>query len=146
VNLQFGDLVTFMLDNTWLSARIHLTNAHNNCSYELKYNDPITNNTMYRLIDKRNASKEIKKSKNNKHVSFKLVIFEATWLGMQFKGNLIIYVRSGSQASISGVRPNWKILRINGKEMSNDTKAVEDAIDETYLHGKQTSILFSFGT
>lgn len=71
-----------------------------------------------------------------------MITFQPTNMGMTFNGNSIAAILPQGQADQLGVRKNWTILEINGRQQPNATDKINAAIDETFQLGQPTMILF----
>lgn len=108
--------------------------------------------------------------KDNKHKTFlnpkddwksnkfyhmtKEIHFQPGPIGLVFKGNKITHVIAGSQADIQGICVDWRILKVNNKNVNNETRVVRDATRKSIVvrdrkksnvYQDSTVILFSIG-
>ena len=56
------------------------------------------------------------------------VAFEPAKIGVDYEGRRITTVRSDSQAERLGVQVGWMIKSVNGAEMTDDAKTIQQAI------------------
>merc|ERR1712083_158282 len=72
----------------------------------------------------------------------KTVTFQPGGIGIKYSGSMITEVVEGSQAEEAGVQVGWLITHVNKEPQPDDTAAIDDAIDKTYLADRPSIIKF----